>query len=183
MRSGYPLHCFCHKACQALCLCVHITRGRISLPVPSSKDVSASLAYILTNKACPPLIPGTCSSPGTHNTIRSPEADRQGWVGMLVASLLPGQMAQLLGGEEASWRGVTALQRAQSSREQKCWQLLMHLPESKETVLARSVYVCLLPLWRVLPNKGCARSKREKLSLGIAGKCAVMSQLIRLERM
>lgn len=35
---------------------------------------------------------------------------------MLVASPLPGQMAQLLGEEEASWRGVTALQRAQSSR-------------------------------------------------------------------
>ncbi|KAI4815648.1 hypothetical protein KUCAC02_005785 [Chaenocephalus aceratus] len=37
--------------------------------MPSSKDVSASLAHILTNKACPPLIPGTCSSTGTHDTI------------------------------------------------------------------------------------------------------------------
>ncbi|KAI3354268.1 hypothetical protein L3Q82_018801, partial [Scortum barcoo] len=45
--------------------------------LPSSKDVSASLAYILANKAGPPLIPGTCSSSGTHNTIHSPEAGRQ----------------------------------------------------------------------------------------------------------
>lgn len=88
--------------------------------MPSSKDVSASLAHILTNKACPPLIPGTCSSPGTHDTIGRPEAGRRGRVGMLVASLLPGQMAQLLGGKVAFWRGVTALQRAQSGREQKC---------------------------------------------------------------
>lgn len=109
----------------------------------STKDESAFLAYILTNKARSPLIPGTCSSPGTHNTIRSTEADRQGWMGMLVASLLPGQMAQLLRGEDASWRGVTTLQRAQSSREQKCWQLLMHLPERKETILPRKVCVCV----------------------------------------
>ena len=87
----------------------------------------------------PPLIPGTCSSPGIHITIRSPEAgrrtDRQTGLSvyMLVASLLPGQMAWLLEEEEASWRGVTALQRAQSSGEQKCWQLLTHLPKSKET--------------------------------------------------
>lgn len=40
----------------------------------NEKDTSTSLAYILTNKACPPLIPGTCSSPGTQDAIRSPGA-------------------------------------------------------------------------------------------------------------
>lgn len=82
---------------------------------------------------------GNMFKPRTHNMI--PETDWQGWVGMLVASLLPGQMAQLLGEEDASWRGVTALQRAQSSTEQKCWQLLMHLPERKETVLPRKLCI------------------------------------------
>lgn len=139
-----------YKATLCLSLCIWDRIPFLShrnKPAPSSEDGSTSLAYILTNKACPPLIPQTCSSPETHNTICGPEADRRGWMGMLVASLLPGQMAWLLGKEEASWRGVTALQRAQSSREQKCWQPLMHLPESQETFYPRSVWICgcLLP--------------------------------------
>lgn len=127
--------------------------------VSSSKDAFSSLAYMLTNKACSPLISGTCSSPGLTTWSQK---DWQGWVGMLVASLLPGQMARLLGEEDASWRGVTALQRAQSSTEQKCWQLLMHLPERKETILPRKlcIRVCvrfllsMVSLTRLIKIKG-----------------------------
>lgn len=80
------LRCSCSycKAFQTLCLSVHVIWDRFSLPVSSSKDASASLTYILTSKACLPLIPGTRSSPGTHNAICSPEAgsqtDRGEWV-------------------------------------------------------------------------------------------------------
>lgn len=157
MRSRSPPQ-FLLQSMLTLCL------PWISLPVAASKDASTSLAYILTNKAYPPLIPGTCSSPGTHNTIRSPEADRQGWAGMLVASLLPGQMARLLGGEEASWRGVTALQRAQSSREQKCWQLLLHLPESTEAALPRKVCVFTSSIDMVFPVRLIEIKDRETQS-------------------
>lgn len=112
-------------------ICPH-NMGQTSVLI---KGCILSLAYMLTNKACSPLISANMFKPGTHNMI--PETAWQGWVGMLVASLPPGQMARLLGEEEASWRGVTALQRAQSRTEQKCWQLLMHLPERKETRLTK----------------------------------------------
>lgn len=82
------------------CLSVHVTRGPTPSPsLTSTKDESAFLAYIPTNKSTlSRLILGTCSGPGTRNAIDSPEADTRGRKGVPLASLLPGQMAQLLGG-------------------------------------------------------------------------------------
>lgn len=84
------------------CLSVRVTRGPTPSPsLTSTKDESAFLAYIPTNKSpLSRLIPGTCSGPGNRNTINCPEADMWGRKGALLASLLPGQMAQLLGVEE-----------------------------------------------------------------------------------
>lgn len=135
--------------------------------MPSSKDVSASLAYILTNKACPPLIPGTCSSPGTHNKIGSPEADRQGWVGMLVASLLPGQMAQLLGGR----RGF--LERCDCTAKGPIKQRTEVLTaanaftwEQRDCLSEEHVCMCVCFLYGMFfPIKVAMRSKRERNSV------------------
>lgn len=104
-------------------LSVHVTRGPTPSPsLTSAKDESAFLAYIPTNKSpLSRLIQGTCSDPGIRNAIDGPEADTRGRKGALLASPLPSQMAQLLGGrgsflERCDYTAKGLIKRG----EQKC---------------------------------------------------------------
>lgn len=112
------------------------------------------------------LISGTCSSPGTHNATRSQR--RAGLSGLLVASLLPGQMARLLGGRRGFLERCDCTAKGPIKQRTEVltaanaftWE---HRDCPSQEILAY-VPVCVYFLLGMgFPKKGWLRSKREKL--------------------